>query len=591
MYTEESLDNLRHSIDIIEVLSEHLHLKRSGGTYKACCPFHVEKTPSFIVNPTGAYYHCFGCGAHGDAISFLMNHLGYSFSEAVLTLSKKFHVDLVIKIKDTQSPFATGAKDELRRINAEAEKLFRFCLYQLAEGREALQYLYRRGFSPDTIGRFHLGYAPEQTLFVHAMREKGISEKQLEDAGFIGNKWFLFSRRIIFPIHDSLGHTLGFSSRKFLENTRGSKYVNTPETMIFKKSRALFGLHLSRRRIAKEKRVILVEGQVDCLQMIDSGFNCTLAAQGTSFTEDHVKELSKLGVLKAYLLFDGDDAGIKAAVRVGDMCQMAGIAAMVCRLPQGEDPDSFLMHKGAGVLGELLDQSEDYLTFLISQKMRVYPNFSPREKALVIEETITQIKKWGNPIVVYEHLKQLASLMMIPESMVFSLAKLESGIAPAKSSVVNKERLPKIHSDVIIETDVLRCMLFCKTHHTSIPHTAKNYFTAMDFKHPECRKLFSHLIEYYEKHQRNLPFDEALSLLEDKVIIELLIKRRMNTDCLETVFVQSLQKLADRQWKEQRHPLSRQSKSAREETLSILEDYVRLRKDRVIVTLLEPQEC
>ncbi|AFS23087.1 hypothetical protein B600_0944 [Chlamydia psittaci VS225] len=325
--------------------------------------------------------------------------------------------------------------------------------------------------------------------------------------------------------------------------------------------------------------------------MIDSGFNCTLAAQGTSFTEDHVKELSKLGVLKAYLLFDGDDAGIKAAVRVGDMCQMAGIAAMVCRLPQGEDPDSFLMHKGAGVLGELLDQSEDYLTFLISQKMRVYPNFSPREKALVIEETITQIKKWGNPIVVYEHLKQLASLMMIPESMVFSLAKLESGIAPAKSSVVNKERLPKIHSDVIIETDVLRCMLFCKTHHTSIPHTAKNYFTAMDFKHPECRKLFSHLIEYYEKHQRNLPFDEALSLLEDKVIIELLIKRRMNTDCLETVFVQSLQKLADRQWKEQRHPLSRQSKSAQEETLSILEDYVRLRKDRVIITLLEPQEC
>ncbi|MEF9496990.1 DNA primase [Chlamydia sp. 04-14] len=591
MYTEESLDNLRHSIDIIEVLSEHLHLKRSGATYKACCPFHVEKTPSFIINPTGAYYHCFGCGAHGDAISFLMNHLGYTFSEAVLTLSKKFHVDLVVKIKDTQSPFPTGAKDELRQINSEAEKLFRFCLYQLAEGRDALQYLYRRGFSPDTIDRFHLGYAPEQTLFIQAMREKDISEQQLENAGFIGNKWFLFSRRIIFPVHDPLGHTIGFSSRKFLENTRGSKYVNTPETIIFKKSRALFGLHLSRRRIAKEKRVILVEGQADCLQMIDSGFNCTLAAQGTSFTEDHIKELSKLGVLKAYLLFDGDDAGIKAAIRVGDMCQTVGIAVMVCRLPKGEDPDSFLMHKGARLLGELLDQSEDYLTFLISEKIRVYPNFSPREKALVIEESITQIKKWGNPIVVYEHLKQLASLMMIPESMVFSLAKLESGITPAKTPVANKEKLPKIHSDIIIETDVLRCMVFCKTHNISIPHTAKNYFTATDFKHPECRKLFSRLIEYYEKHHSNLPFDEALSLLEDKIIIELLIKRRMNTDCLETVFIQSLQKLADRQWREQRHPLSKQSKNPQEQKLSILEDYVRLRKDRVVVTLLDPQEC
>ncbi|WP_348663145.1 DNA primase [Chlamydia vaughanii] len=590
MYTEESLDNLRHSIDIIEVLSDHLHLKRSGSTYKACCPFHVEKTPSFIINPTGAYYHCFGCGAHGDAISFLMNHLGYSFGEAVLTLSKKFHVDLVVKAKDTQSPFPTEAKDELRRINSEAEKLFRYCLYQLPEGREALQYLYHRGFSPDTIDRFHLGYAPEQSFFVQAMQEKDILEKQLEDAGFIGNKWFLFSRRIIFPIHDALGNIIGFSSRKFLESTRGSKYVNTPETIIFKKSRALFGLHLSRRRISKEKRVILVEGQADCLQMIDSGFNCTLAAQGTAFTEDHVKELTKLGVLKAYLLFDGDPAGIKAAIRVGDMCQTVGIAVMVCRLPEGQDPDSFLIHKGAGALGELLDQSEDYLTFLISEKIRSYPNFSPREKANVIEESITQIKKWGNPIIVYEHLKQLASLMMIPESMVFSLAKLESGITPVKAQVAKKEKLPKIHSDIIMETDILRCMLFCKPHNLSIPHTAKSYFTSMDFKHPECRKLFSRLIEHYEEHQSNLPIDDALPLLEDKVIIDLLIKRRMNTDCLETVFIQSLQRLADRQWREQRHPLSGQSKKPENQTVSILEDYVRLRKDKVIITLLDPQD-
>ncbi|EPP36995.1 DNA primase [Chlamydia avium] len=588
MYTEESLDHLRHSIDIVEVLSEHLHLKKSGSTYKACCPFHAEKTPSFIINATGAYYHCFGCGEHGDAIHFLMKYLGYSFSEAVLSLSKKFHVDLVLKSKDTRSIFSTGAKEELRQINSEAEKLFRFCLYFLPEGREAMQYLYRRGLSPDTIERFHLGYAPEQSLFVRSMQEKNISEKQLEDAGFLGNKWFLFSRRIVFPIHDALGNTIGFSSRKFLETTRGSKYVNTPETLIFKKSRALFGLHLSRRRISKEKRVILVEGQIDCLQMIDSGLNCTLAAQGTAFTEDHVKELTKLGVLKAYLLFDGDSAGIQAAMRVGDICQKAGIAVFVCRLPQGQDPDSFLLHKGVKSLGELLDHGEDYLTFLISEKVRSYPDFSPREKASVIEELITQIKQWGNLVVVYEHLKQLASLMMIPEAMVFSLAKLETGGLSSIKTSIPQKKISKIHPDVIIETDVLRCMLFCKPQNLSIPHTAKSYFTPDDFKHPECRKLFSSLIQYYEQHHSNLPLDEALTLLEDPVIIDLLIKRLVNTGCLEQVFIQSLQKLADRQWREKRHPLSI-SPRGDHSNISVLEDYLRLRSDRLIISLLDPQ--
>lgn len=590
MYTEESLDHLRHSIDIVEVLSEHLSLRRSGSTYKACCPFHVEKTPSFIVNVPGAYYHCFGCGEHGDAIRFLMQYLGYSFTEAVLTLSKKFHVDLVIKPRDTHSAVSISAKEELRQINSEAEKFFRFCLYFLAEGREAMQYLYRRGFSPDTIERFHLGYAPEQPLFIQSMQEKNISEKQLENAGFIGNKWFLFSRRITFPIHDALGHTIGFSSRKMVETTRGSKYVNTPETLVFKKSRALFGLHLSRRRIAKEKRVILVEGQVDCLQMIDAGFNCTLAAQGTAFTEDHVKELTKLGVIKVYVLFDGDTAGIQAAIRVGDICQKAGIAVFICRLPKGQDPDIFLLHKGARCLGELLDQSEDYLTFLIGEKVRAYPNFSPREKASVIEELITQIKRWGNPIVVHENLKQLASVMMIPESMVFSLAKLETGGSPLRMSTTQR-KVEKIPSDVIIETDILRCMLFCKPNNLSIPYTAKSYFTPDDFKHPECRKLFSSLIQHYEQHKINLPLDEALALLNDQMIVDLLIKRLVNTNSLEQVFVQSLQKLADRQWREKRRSLSSFVKQEDRSNTSLLQDYLRLRNGRLIISLLDPQDC
>nr|CRI43081.1 DNA primase [Chlamydia pneumoniae] len=585
MYTEESLDNLRHSIDIVDVLSEHIHFKRSGATYKACCPFHTEKTPSFIVNPAGAHYHCFGCGAHGDAIGFLMQHLGYSFTEAILVLSKKFQVDLVLQPKDSGYTPPQGLKEELRHINSEAETFFRYCLYHLPEARHALQYLYHRGFSPDTIDRFHLGYGPEQSLFLQAMEERKISQEQLHTAGFFGNKWFLFARRIIFPVHDALGHTIGFSARKFLENSQGGKYVNTPETPIFKKSRILFGLNFSRRRIAKEKKVILVEGQADCLQMIDSGFNCTVAAQGTAFTEEHVKELSKLGVLKVFLLFDSDEAGNKAALRVGDLCQTAQMSVFVCKLPQGHDPDSFLMQRGSSGLIALLEQSQDYLTFLISEKMSSYPKFGPREKALLVEEAIRQIKHWGSPILVYEHLKQLASLMMVPEDMVLSLANPQVTAEPQNIPI--KQKVPKIHPHIVMETDILRCMLFCGSN-TKILYTAQFYFVPEDFKHPECRKLFAFMISYYEKYRKNVPFDEACQVLSDSQILQLLTKRRLNTEALDTIFVQSLQKMADRRWREQCKPLSL-NQNIQDKKLEILEDYVQLRKDRTIITLLDPE--
>lgn len=589
MYTEESLDNLRHSIDIISVLSEHVHLKKAGSTYKACCPFHAEKTPSFIVNPSGAYYHCFGCGEHGDAIRFLIKHLGYSFSEAVLVLAKKFQVDLVFQAKDKQTPFSTSDKEDMRNTNREAENFFRYCLHRFSEGQSALQYLYRRGVSPDAVHRFHLGYAPESSLFIQSMQERGITKEKLAQAGFLGNGWFLFARRIIFPVHDALGNTIGFSSRKFLEGTFGGKYINTPETILFKKSRTLFGLHLSRARIAKERRVILVEGQVDCLQMIEAGFNCTLSAQGTAFTEEHIRELKKLGVLKAYLLFDGDEAGVQAALRVGNMCQSMAIAATICRLPQGQDPDTFLMHKGFDCLGELLDQGEDYLTFLVSEKTRGYEQLTPVDKASLIKEMIAQIKKWEDPVLVYEHLKQLASLMAVPEQVVFSLAKLEVKSDQPAYHTQRNQNVRAVTSDMIMETDVLRCMLFAKTHHASIPYTAKHYLTGEDFKHAECRALFQAAVAHYETQDHPFSLEDALVLIQDQKVRDLLTRRRVDVENLEAIFVQSLQKIVDRRWREQKRPFLDRIKNSQDPSDPVLQEYARLLKDRVQVSLLTPE--
>ncbi|AAF39049.1 DNA primase [Chlamydia muridarum str. Nigg] len=597
-YTEESLETLKHSIDIVSVLGEYVHLKRSGADYKACCPFHDEKTPSFIVYPTRGHYHCYGCGEHGDAINFLMKQQGYSFSEAVLFLAKKFHVDLVIKTKTKESS-GQDSKECLRRINKEAERFFQYCLLCLPEGGEALSYLYKRGFSLDTIDRFQIGYAPEQRVFVRAMEERGISVKQLEWAGYLSKDWFLFAQRIMFPIQDSLGYTIGFSSRRFKEGGKGGKYINSPETLLFKKSRVLYGLQFSRKRIAKEKRVILVEGQADCLQMIDFGFNCTLAAQGTSFTETHVKELVKLGVSKAYLLFDGDAAGEKASLRVGDLCQVAGIAVIVCRLPSGQDPDSFLMQRGPEELRELLDRGEDYLSFLVWHKIRSYEQFTPREKARVVEEVIQQVQHWGSPIMIHEYLRQLASLVKVPEAAVLSyLSSIKSATEDKGKKADAKEVCPdpeatavaykggkaskKISPRMILEADVIRCLLFAKPEEEFVPATVRHYLSPEEFHCIEYRSIFVMAMNHYnEKHM--LPsMDDMMALVWGTEAMTLLVDRRINTELMRDIVVQAIQKLLDKHWRDRKRNFCHQMGKE----LDSLQEYVRLSEERIKVSLV-----
>ncbi|AKR40903.1 DNA primase [Chlamydia trachomatis] len=592
-YTEESLETLKHSIDIVSILGEYVHLKRSGADYKACCPFHDEKTPSFIVYPTRGHYHCYGCGEHGDAINFLMKQQGYSFSEAVLFLAKKFHVDLVVRTKETSGQ---DSKDSLRRINREAERFFQYCLLHLPEGEEALAYLYKRGFSPDTIDRFQIGYAPEQRLFIQAMEERNISVKQLEWAGYLAKDWFLFAQRIMFPIQDALGYTIGFSSRRFKEGGRGGKYINSPETILFKKSRVLYGLQFSRKRIAKERRVILVEGQADCLQMIDFGFNCTLAAQGTSFTETHVHELVKLGVSKAYLLFDGDAAGEKASLRVGDLCQAAGITAIVCRLPSGQDPDSFLMQRGPEELRELLDRGEDYLSFLVWHKIHSYEQFTPREKARVIEEVIQQVRCWGSPITIHEYLRQLASLVKVPEPAVLSyLSSITSATEDKGKKVSAKEPSSeseqtstegkiskKISPRMILEADVIRCLLFAKPEDEFVPTTVKQYLSPEEFHCAEYRAIFVMAMNHYNDRQTLPSTDEMMSLVVGTEAMTLLVARRMNTELMRDIVVQSIQKLLDKHWRDRKRKLCHQTGKG----LDSLQEYVRLSGERVKVSLV-----
>ncbi len=298
-FTKESLETLRQRIDLPELISQYVPLKKAGSAFKALCPFHDEKSPSFVINRGDSHYHCFGCGAHGDAIQFLMQHLKLGFAEAVEQLAERFQV--VLEKLEGGSEVKETSRSRLKEANEAALRLYHAYLLHAQEGEEALKYLLNRQIDLSFIQQFRLGLAPKQSgLFRKIMHGLGFSDEILAEAGLIverNGRWRdFFENRLILPVQDKVGTVIGFSARKFHESTFGGKYINTKETALFKKSRSLFGLFYCAKRIAKQKQAIIVEGGLDALRMIYHGFECTVAALGTAFGEEHVRELVQLGV-------------------------------------------------------------------------------------------------------------------------------------------------------------------------------------------------------------------------------------------------------------------------------------------------------
>lgn len=397
-YTKESLETLRQRIDIAEVLSQYIDLKRSGSGFKALCPFHDEKSPSFIVNKGDTHYHCFGCGAHGDAIQFLMLHQRLTFSNAVQQLAERFQVHL--EQLEGRSYDAGINRTRLKEAVEAACRFYQWALLHTKEGHVALQYLHKRSISLEFIYAFRIGYSPKKNgLFRKYMHTCGFTDAELQEAGLLTDKRSeFFHERIMLPILDPASLPIGFSARKFQEDTFGGKYINTKETPLFKKSRVLFGMAMSRRRIIKQKQAIIVEGGLDALRMVYHGFDCTVAALGTAFGEEHVQELVQLGVTRVFLLLDGDDAGQKAAVKVGNLFQKKGVEVLVAKLLPGQDPDSLLVQGGPVAIAKAIVGAEDYLPFLLFQHTAELQSDAPAQKQRMLQEIVTLIRQWDSPV-------------------------------------------------------------------------------------------------------------------------------------------------------------------------------------------------
>lgn len=555
-YSRQSLELLRTKVDLVEILSSHIKMQKSGGYYKACCPFHQEKSPSFMVQRGDHHYHCFGCGAHGDAISFLTEYLKFSFQEAVEHLAEKFHVRLE-KITDQTIDYSIS---ELKGSIHKIHRFYQFCLLYTEEGRVALKYLFDRGFTLDFIHKFGIGFAPaSQALFLDYTKQLKISLDTLEKVGCVkildGNKLkAYFLDRIVIPIYDPNGNPIAFSCRKIKEETFGPKYINSPETVLFKKSQILFGISFSRKRIAKEQKALIVEGQFDALRLIDSGFDFTVAGQGTAFGEMHVKELLHLGVKNVYLAFDGDDAGQEAAIKVGQLFQKVGVEVWVIILGKGKDPDLIIREMGPKYFEGLLETAKDYMSFIANYfSMKGNPN-TPAGKNEIVRIIMAMIKDWEHPLMVHEGYKKLSQLLQIPHAILDPNAQLMPDIQIKTSASIHDTDVDPIK---ILEQDLLRWLLLLESDEKIFYKLIFDNIKKEDFILNSCQNLFEKIEQYFQANQQfsMVLFSQEISAIEIKLLIAEILQKKVNLDRKEEGIKETIQKILERNWLNEREKI------------------------------------
>ncbi len=370
-FTRAQLEEIKARIDLGELVASYgYHVRRAGSSLKCCCPFHNEKTPSFVINQNEGYYHCFGCGVSGTAFTFVAREEGLSFVEAVRKLAEKTGVKLEYKADPEE-----GLRTRLYALMGEAAQFYRRCLVQTAEAANARKYLAERALDGEIAEKYIIGYAPKGMAVMEKWAAKHhFKLEELEQAGLIRRPeragdagYHRFGGRLMFTIADRRGRAVAFSGRQLEENKHSGKYVNSPETPIFKKSQVLFGFDKAAGPIAKEphREVIVCEGQIDCIRLHVNGFANAVASQGTAFTPEHARMLKRVADT-ALLCFDDDDAGHKATVRTAAILLQEEIPVRVASLPDGDDPDSFLRRHGAEAFRRMIeDKAESIVAFQV----------------------------------------------------------------------------------------------------------------------------------------------------------------------------------------------------------------------------------
>ena len=414
------IEEIKARIDLVDLISSYgVSVKTAGGSKKACCPFHHEKTPSFNINEAKGFYHCFGCGESGDAIKFVERMEGLPFVDAVKKLAERAG----IKIEETHDPAAAKAA-RLYALLSELAQFYHRCLLKAKEAEGAREYLEKRALGGKIAEDYLIGYAPAGIANMLKWADKyGYTMEELVSAGVVkgpnrpGDRGYhRFGGRLMFSIRDRRGRVVGFSGRQLVASKNSGKYVNSPETPVFKKSRILYGFDKAAQAITKSANceAIVCEGQIDCIRLQTSGFPNSVAGQGTAFTDEHVKMLARFARQVA-LVYDDDAAGHKASLASARLCLAAGLPVRVVSLPDGEDPDSFLRTHPADDFRKLLDSAESIVSFQIrtGRAAEARPDTVDSVNR-VVKETLKTIARCPDAVIKATMVSEAAQLTGLP---------------------------------------------------------------------------------------------------------------------------------------------------------------------------------
>lgn len=424
MISQESIQEIQSKIDIIDIVGSFIKLKKRGANYLGNCPFHNEKTPSFTVSPSKEIYKCFGCGKSGNAIGFIMEHEKHSYVETLRWLAERYNIDL--KETETSPEFKAiqQTADSLFIINNFAKDFFSDTLFNTEEGRDiALSYLRERGFREDIIKKFQLGFNPSaKDELAQAAISKQYNKELLLKTGLVVNRDDKlvdnYRGRIIFPIHNLSGKVLGFGARIIKSNDKAPKYINTPENEIYVKSKILYGSYFARTAIDKANECLLVEGYTDVVSLHQAGIENVVASGGTSLTTDQLRLIKKY-TNHLTIIYDGDNAGIKAALRGLDLAVEEGFNVHLVLIPDKEDPDSFVNKIGAEAFTSFIQkEKKDFILFQLEIALKETGNDSNKKAAVVnqIAETISKINKTEEFTRRQDYIKQVSELLKIEEA-------------------------------------------------------------------------------------------------------------------------------------------------------------------------------
>jgi len=528
-FSSDLLEEIRNRCDIVDIISEYVHLKQAGKSFKGLCPFHGEKTPSFMVSPEKQLFHCFGCGEGGNVFNFLMKYEKISFFEAVKMLAKKSGVSL--PVDEEKENFLNRQKERLYKLNNLAANYYRECLFKTNQGKKIINYLKKRGINDTSVEKYKLGYAPSGwDVLTNFLKKKGYSYEELTKARIInkskieGKYIDYFRDRIIFPIFNLSGRVIGFGGRVLDDSL--PKYINSPETLVYNKGSNLYSLNFAKEDIRKKGYLIIVEGYTDVLITQQYEFNNVAASLGTALTARQI-DLIKRFTDMVLIAYDADSAGNMATLRSLDLLVKAGLEVKVIDLPQGYDPADFLIKKGRTPFQNLIDGSLsliDYKLKLLYSKNSIK---TIEGKVKVIKGIIPTLSIMGDENELRAQIVKISEeLKLTEEAIRIDLVKYKKGLKEFIPSFINPD---SESGNIKAEKILIGCML----ENEQIAQNILKKLKAKDFTVPLHRQIVE-AIEKILKDDKIIDSQKVIDCLNDdkaaKLISKILMEETITFD-------------------------------------------------------------